>query len=83
MSIRNERMLHAIALHLSILLHRAKLGASEQAVRAYLDAGGSPDVLLQNEEDHMPLLHYMALGSEHPHTELAECVRLLIDSSCC
>jgi hypothetical protein len=28
----------------------------------------------------LPLLHYMALCNLHPHNELAECVRLLVEA---
>jgi ankyrin repeat protein len=70
--------------HLLKLLERAKSGASALAVRAYLDAGGSASVRVlafegRPDEQHLPLLHYMTFFSEHPHTELAECVRLLVE----
>jgi hypothetical protein len=48
--------------NLSDLLERAKTGASAQAVKAYLDAGGSFRVLVHGKE----LLHYMALHNAHP-----------------
>jgi hypothetical protein len=75
--------------NLTALLERAKDAASPQAVKVYLDAGGSPSVRLvqsvvfstgAKQMLHLPLLHYMALASLHPHTELAECVRLLIEA---
>eukprot|EP00953_Heterococcus_sp_UTEX-ZZ885_P021329 11900-Heterococcus_DN1.PRE.1 len=77
--------------NLSALLERAvsKDAASAQAVKVYLDAGGSPSIRLvqsvvfstgAKQMLHLPLLHYMALASLHPHTELAECVRLLIEA---
>jgi ankyrin repeat protein len=57
-------------------------GDSVQAVKAYLDAGGSPGVLVSvltpDGVIHMPLLHSMVFLAEHPHRELAECVRLLV-----
>jgi ankyrin repeat protein len=69
---------------LSALLERARDGSSAQAVKAYLDAGGSPAVLihLHGLDGLLPLtlLHSMAFTNAHPHTELAESVRLLIDA---
>jgi ankyrin repeat protein len=69
----------------SALLERVKSDDSALAIRAYLDAGGSADVhVLSYEgscfEKHIPLLHYLALHNKHPHTELAESVRLLIEA---
>eukprot|EP00953_Heterococcus_sp_UTEX-ZZ885_P026812 14449-Heterococcus_DN1.PRE.1 len=70
--------------NLSALLEGAKSGDSAQAVKAYLDAGGSvaahvrgagPVAVLQ-----VPLLQYMASYNPHPHTELAECVKLLVEA---
>jgi uncharacterized protein len=74
--------------NLSILLERAKDGASADAVKAYLDAGGTPVSLLQYRGAvrgaeclmQVSLLHYMALCNPHPHAELAECVRLLVEA---
>jgi ankyrin repeat protein len=60
--------------NLSTLLRAAKDGASAQAVKAFLDAGGSVEVFLES----CTLLHFMALHNPHPHTELAESVRLLV-----
>jgi hypothetical protein len=61
--------------NLSALLERANDGASAQAVRAYINAGGSPVALigLQGARHllQLPLLHYMAFI----HTE---CVQLLV-----
>jgi hypothetical protein len=48
--------------NLSDLLERAKSGASAQAVKAYLDAGGSSRALVHGQK----LLHYMALHNAHP-----------------
>jgi Ankyrin repeats (3 copies)/Ankyrin repeat len=68
--------------NLSALLERAKSGNSRQAVKAYLDAGGSPVALVHAQAaEHMlqlPLLHCMAFTNAHPNRELAECVRLLV-----
>eukprot|EP00953_Heterococcus_sp_UTEX-ZZ885_P034558 17884-Heterococcus_DN1.PRE.3 len=66
--------------NLSALLERAKSGDATQAVEAYLDAGGSAGVLVQAHGQQMPLLHFMALHNNHPHTELAESVQLLLDA---
>ena len=71
--------------NLSALLERAKSGDSARAVKSYLDAGGSAGAHVltfeaSSVEQQMPLLHHMALHHSHPHTELAECVRLLIDA---
>jgi ankyrin repeat protein len=70
--------------NLSTLLEEAKSGDCAQAVRAYLHAGGSPAVLNQlqgyQHQLHLPMLHSMAFTNSHPHTELAESVRLLIDA---
>jgi hypothetical protein len=63
---------------LNDLLERAKEGNSALAVKAYLDAGGSPVSRLQRGDQHMALLHYIAFCSTHPHNELAESVRLLV-----
>jgi ankyrin repeat protein len=68
--------------NLSVLLERAKSGSSPDAVTAYLDAGGSPVALsvLQGSRPplQLPLLHYMAFRNAHPHSELAESVKLLV-----
>jgi ankyrin repeat protein len=67
---------------LSSLLERAQSGDSAVAVRAYLDAGGSIDVLVHGAPGvrQLPLLHHMILDNCHPHNELAECLRLLIEA---
>jgi uncharacterized protein len=68
--------------NLSALLERAKSGESADAVRAYLDAGGSPAALGEwRRGQHalqLPLLHCMAFLNAQPHEELAESVRLLV-----
>jgi ankyrin repeat protein len=66
----------------SILLERAKSGDSAQAMKAYIDAGGPADVLVQGRGaiKQIPLLHYMALYNMHPHAELSESMRLLIEA---
>jgi ankyrin repeat protein len=70
--------------NLSALLERAKEGASAQAIKAFLDAGGSAMAILKVNGPkgvlRLPLLHFMALKNSHPHTELAECVRLLVEA---
>jgi ankyrin repeat protein len=70
--------------NLSALLEHAKTGDSALAVEAYLDAGGSANVLVPRRiltgVDQIPLLLYMALFSNHPHTELGESVRLLLEA---
>jgi uncharacterized protein len=70
--------------NLSALLDRAKNGDSAAAVTAYLAAGGSASSLVQSggarAAQQLPLLHQMALHSAHPHTELAESVRLLVEA---
>jgi ankyrin repeat protein len=67
------------------LLEEALRG-NPQAVRAYLDAGGSPvasahlrlgDITLEKQ---LPLLHGMAFTSWHPHQELAKSVKLLSEA---
>jgi hypothetical protein len=71
---------------LSVLLEEA-LSGDPQAVRAYLDAGGSAvasahlhlgDITLEKQ---LPLLHGMTFSSWHPHQELAESVKLLMIST--
>jgi uncharacterized protein len=68
--------------NLSILQERAKTGESADAVRAYLDAGGTPMARVQIKDalnrHEVPLLHSMALTNAHPHRELAESVGLLM-----
>jgi uncharacterized protein len=68
--------------NLSVLLERAKDGDSADAVKAYLDAGGSSKALVHGKGGiakwQIPLLHYMALYNLHPHKELAECVSLMV-----
>eukprot|EP00953_Heterococcus_sp_UTEX-ZZ885_P007548 4570-Heterococcus_DN1.PRE.1 len=70
--------------NLSALLEHAKTGDSALAVEAYLDAGGSANVLVPcrilTGVHQIPLLLYMALFSNHPHTELGESVRLLLEA---
>jgi Ankyrin repeat len=60
------------------------MGHSAAAVRAFLDAGGSARALVpmltRTEELHTLMLHVMAHLNPHPHTELAESVKLLIDA---
>jgi ankyrin repeat protein len=70
--------------NLSVLLGQAETGDSADAVKAYLDAGGSAVSLIQLKEGRhlvqLPLLHNMAVTNAHPHKELAESVKLLIDA---
>jgi hypothetical protein len=69
--------------NLSSLLERAKGGNAAQAVKAYLHAGGSAKAFVQTEApalQQMPLLHHMAFYNLHPHKELCESVRLLIEA---
>jgi ankyrin repeat protein len=66
--------------NLSALLERAKDGGTAAAVKAYLDAGGSASSLVQDGGRAMPLLHRIAAYNVHPHTELAESVRLLVEA---
>jgi uncharacterized protein len=70
--------------NLSALLERAKTGNSAADVEAYLDAGGAADVCVHQKigqhQLQLPLLHSMALASAHPHRELAESVRLLVEA---
>jgi ankyrin repeat protein len=71
--------------NLSMLQERAtKRGDSAQAVRVFLDAGGSAGSLRPHKGPtgtiQLPLLHHMALSNSHPHTELADSVRLLIEA---
>jgi Ankyrin repeats (3 copies) len=71
--------------HLSVLRERAQRGDSAQAVRAYLDACGSPITLVRATNHglvlQLPLFLNMAYNNAHPHKELAESVRLLVDAS--
>jgi ankyrin repeat protein len=66
--------------NLSGLLERAQSGDSSKAVKAYLDAGGSPAILVQSRKESMqlPLLLSMVITNAHPHRELAESVGLLV-----
>jgi ankyrin repeat protein len=70
--------------NLSALLERAKSGDAAQAVKAYLDARGSPHVLVRcgvvKAAQPVLLLHCMALHNLHPHRELAASVELLIEA---
>jgi hypothetical protein len=70
--------------NLSVLLERAKTGDSARAVKGYLDAGGSLAALSQWQDGNhllqLPLLHAIAFRNAHPHRELTESVRLLIDT---
>jgi hypothetical protein len=70
--------------HRSLHLERASTGNSAQAVKAFLDAGGSPMavVSVRGAEGvvQLPILHNIAYESAHPHRELAESVQLLIDA---
>jgi hypothetical protein len=62
------------------VLEVAKAGDAVQAVKAYLDAGGSPVAIVQARDGAgiLPLLHSMAFTNAHPHRELAESVKLLV-----
>jgi hypothetical protein len=55
--------------NLSALLERAKTGDSLQAVKAYLDAGGSAVAVVRGADgtQQLPLLHSMAVFNVHPH----------------
>jgi ankyrin repeat protein len=68
--------------NLSVLLDIAKSGDAAQAMKAYLDAGGTAGVLVSGRgvaaSQQLPLLHHMAKFNSHLHRELAECVRLLV-----
>eukprot|EP00953_Heterococcus_sp_UTEX-ZZ885_P014378 8158-Heterococcus_DN1.PRE.1 len=70
--------------NLSTLLDRAKSGNEAVAVKAYLDAGGSPGTQVFGRGQmallYMPLLHHIALYNAHPHKDQAEGVRLLIEA---
>jgi hypothetical protein len=66
---------------LSALLERAKSGDAAQAVKAYLDAGGSATALTQGRGVQIPLLHIMVVTNAHPHKELAESCLLLVLTS--
>jgi Ankyrin repeats (3 copies) len=70
--------------NLSALLERAKSGDSALAVKAYLDAGGSVEAVVHGKGPaailQLPLLHYMVMYNAHPHAELSESVRLLVDA---
>jgi ankyrin repeat protein len=68
---------------LRVLLQRAETGESAAAVKAYIDAGGSflsstYIGVAPNMQQQMPILHSMAYRNAHPHTELAESVRLMV-----
>jgi uncharacterized protein len=67
---------------LSSLLERAKTGRSAQAVKAFLDAGGSPLTVVSCDSSdgvvQIDLLHCVILTNPHPHRELAESVRMLV-----
>jgi Ankyrin repeat len=70
------------AQNLRALLQQAETGDCAAAMRAYLDAGGS--VVRSTNSGaapnikHMPIVHNMAYRNAHPHTEVAESMRLLI-----
>jgi uncharacterized protein len=68
--------------NLSALLEQAKTGDSAQALKAFLDAGGSPMAAVRCDHStgmlQFSLLHCVALTNSHPHKELAESVRLLV-----
>jgi ankyrin repeat protein len=70
--------------NLSVLLETAKTGDAAQAVKAYLDAGGSPVASVEARgaalKPQVQLLHSMALTNAHPHRELAESVRLMVNA---
>jgi hypothetical protein len=72
--------------NLSALLEKAKTGNAQavKAYKAYLDAGGSPDVHVFNEGaapmQQMPLVLHLAWYNSHPHNELAESMRLLVEA---
>jgi hypothetical protein len=76
---KKQKQETAVVLHrtpnLSALLERAKSGASAQAVKAFLDAGGSPVAVVRcdsNEgELQIALLHCVILANAHPHRELS------------
>jgi hypothetical protein len=71
------------AVDLHSLMERAKTGESA-AVRSYLAAGGSPTVLVKFAAASgilaISLLHAVICHSGHPHTELAECVEMLVSA---
>jgi ankyrin repeat protein len=70
--------------NLNVLLQRAKTGDSARAVQAYLDAGGSPDAVVEYIEAtnmlQLLLLHTMVFLNAHPNRELADSVQLLVDA---
>eukprot|EP00953_Heterococcus_sp_UTEX-ZZ885_P002162 1680-Heterococcus_DN1.PRE.8 len=78
---QNNNLVQHRAPNLSYLLQRAKQGDAAQAVKEYLDVGGSANATIGCGQDaalQIPLLHYIALHNAHPHTELAESVKLLV-----
>jgi Ankyrin repeat len=70
--------------NLSALLEEAETGNSAQAVKAFLDAGGSPGALVyigtKEDKQQLPLLYFMTHFNAHPRKELAESVRLLLEA---
>jgi serine/threonine-protein phosphatase 6 regulatory ankyrin repeat subunit A len=63
------------------LLERAKKGNSVADMKAYLDAGGSAFALVDISEDsRVPLLYAVVMLSRHPHKELGEILRLLVQA---
>jgi ankyrin repeat protein len=67
---------------LNELLQRAKRGDRAADMKAYLDAGGSATVLADIPEHGMrvPLLYAVVMLSRHPHKELSEILRLLVQA---
>jgi Ankyrin repeats (3 copies) len=64
------------------LLERAKRGDRAADMQAYLDAGGSASALADIPEHDMrvPLLYVVVFLSRHPHAELSEVLRLLVQA---
>jgi hypothetical protein len=53
-------------------------------MKGFLDAGGSPSTLVDltygDKPVEVPLLQAVVILDEHPHSQLAECVQLLVQS---
>jgi ankyrin repeat protein len=64
------------------LLERAKRGDRAADMQAYLDAGGSASALvdISEQETRVPLLYAAVILSRHPHNELSEILRLLVQA---
>eukprot|EP00953_Heterococcus_sp_UTEX-ZZ885_P030413 16064-Heterococcus_DN1.PRE.1 len=82
---QQKTVVPAQPLSLNELLKRATNTGEAEHVKAYLDAGGSPTMMVEISEDGVdapmvPLLHAVCLFDHEQHTDVASSVNTLVQA---